>query len=333
MQSSASTFNWKRLCLSCHRSQVRKVEPDSFNFDERLQGCPISPTITCAQPHALPCFPSGHSWVTQSVTDRKSHVMLPRHTVTSVSTPLLPASWWLGPPGCPSPPPDLHWVGGRSPTWRKRRRPWTGGRLGPSGFGGWASRRGPAAAYHWLCPPPPPPRPRPLHLLSCHDPASGSESHTDLFLLIVDIFFFLQIARPWETKRTAHRPPGQTRTHLKVSNWRSTRKAMKLWNARGGCAKCARKPKMPAWRPWLPWTTRRWSLNLAPTCCKGWVTIHIHWNTRDWEKGAGGNKISTFLENPKWKAALRVEGLVYFSIGVSAWTHWFTEGHGGQQKY
>ena len=112
MQSSASTFNWKRLCLSCHRSLVRKVEPDSFNFDERLQGCPISPTITCAQPHALPCFPSGHSWVTQSVTDRKSHVMLPRHTVTSVSTPLLPASWWLGPPGCPSPPLDLHWVGG-----------------------------------------------------------------------------------------------------------------------------------------------------------------------------------------------------------------------------
>ena len=61
------------------------------------------------------------------------------------------------------------------------------------------------------------PRPRPLHLLSCHDPASGSESHTGLFLLIVDIFF-LQIARPWETKRTAHHPPGQTRTHLKVSN-------------------------------------------------------------------------------------------------------------------
>ena len=112
MQSLASTFDWKRLCLSCHRSLVRKVEPDSFNFDERLQGCPISPTITCAQPHALPCFPSGHSWVTQSVTDRKSHVMLPRHTVTSVSTPLLPASWWLGPPGCPSPPLDLHWVGG-----------------------------------------------------------------------------------------------------------------------------------------------------------------------------------------------------------------------------
>ena len=54
MQSSASTFNWKRLCLSCHRSLVRKVDPDSFNFDERLQGCPISPTITCAHTHVCP---------------------------------------------------------------------------------------------------------------------------------------------------------------------------------------------------------------------------------------------------------------------------------------
>ena len=54
MQSSASTFNWKRLCLSCHRSQVRKVHPDSFNFDERLQGCLISPTITCAHTHVCP---------------------------------------------------------------------------------------------------------------------------------------------------------------------------------------------------------------------------------------------------------------------------------------
>ena len=44
---------------------------------------------------------------------------------TSVTVPFLPASQWLGPSGSPSPPLNLHWVGGLWPTWRKRRRPWT----------------------------------------------------------------------------------------------------------------------------------------------------------------------------------------------------------------
>ena len=128
--------------------------------------------ITCVHALALPCdlqvIPGSlrHWW------KASRHPPSP----TSVTAPFLPASRWLGPSGSPSPPLDLHWVGGRWPTWRKGRRPWTGGRLGRSGFGGWASHgvwaRGPPYQCH--CPP----WPRPPRLLSCHYPSSGSGSES-----------------------------------------------------------------------------------------------------------------------------------------------------------
>ena len=114
---------------------IRKAYPELFNINEGRAGSLQQAYI---RHHLRPCacltfWSSGHPWVNHIVTGGIHHVT-PWHP-NSVTAPFLLASRWLGPSGSPSPPLDLHWMGGRWPTWRKGRRPWTGGRLGLSGFG------------------------------------------------------------------------------------------------------------------------------------------------------------------------------------------------------